>query len=87
MMFNTNRTNHCVTRKAQEDMATVTDRGTSQTRTTINCRKMNTKCNFTHVNNITMTMIEFIYFFIYLFIFFFVRLSDNKHRFLRLCVK
>ena len=33
MMFNTNRTNHCVTRKAQEDITIVTNRGTSQTQT------------------------------------------------------
>jgi len=51
-------------------MAIVTNRGTSQIWTTNNCRKINTKCNYTHVNNINMTMIEF----------FFVRLSDSKCR-------
>jgi len=39
-------------------MTIVTNRGTSQIRTTINNRKMNTKCNYTHVNSINMTMIE-----------------------------
>jgi hypothetical protein len=34
MMFNTNRTNCCVRRKEYEDMAIVTNRGTSQTQTT-----------------------------------------------------
>jgi len=29
-MFNTNRTKHCVMRKAKEDMAIVTNRGTNQ---------------------------------------------------------
>jgi len=38
---------------------------------------MNTKCNYTHVNNVNMTMIEF----------FFLRLSDSKHRILRLYIK
>jgi len=39
-------------------MATVTNRGTSQIRTTSSYRKMNTKCNYMRVNNINMTMIE-----------------------------
>jgi len=39
-------------------MAIVTNRGTSEIRTTSNYRKMNTKCNYTHVNIINMTMIE-----------------------------
>jgi hypothetical protein len=30
MILNTNTTNHCITIKAQEDMAIVTNRGTSQ---------------------------------------------------------
>jgi hypothetical protein len=51
-------TNHCVMRNAQEDMAVVTNRGTSQIWTTSNCRKINTICNYVHVNNINMTMIE-----------------------------
>jgi len=38
---------------------------------------MNTKCNYMHVDNINMTMIE---------IPFFVKLSDSKHRLLRLCI-
>jgi len=58
-------------------MVIVTNRGTSQIQTTSNCRKMNTKCNYTHVNNVNMTMIEI----------FFVRLSDSKHRLLRLYIK
>jgi hypothetical protein len=36
-------------------MAIVTNRGKSQIRTTSNCIKMNTKCNYMHVNNINMT--------------------------------
>ena len=36
-------------------MAIVTNRGTSQMWTTSNYGKMNTKCNYTHVNNINMT--------------------------------
>jgi len=40
-------------------MVIVTNRGTSQIRTTSNYRKMNTKCIYTHVNNINVTMIEF----------------------------
>jgi len=36
-------------------MAIVTNRGTSQIRTTSNYGKMNTKCNYMHVNNINMT--------------------------------
>jgi len=42
-------------------MAIVTNRGTSQIRTTSNYRKMNTKCNYMHVDNINMTMIEFFF--------------------------
>jgi len=61
-------------------MAIVTNRGTSQIETTSNCRKLNTKCNYTHVNNINNTMTDF-------FFFFFVRLSDSKHRLLRLYIK
>jgi len=38
---------------------------------------MNTKCNYTHVNNINMTMTEI----------FFIRLSDSKHRLLRQCIQ
>jgi len=57
-------------------MATVTNRGTSQIRTTSSYIKINTKCNYTHVSNINMTMTDF-----------FVRLSDSKHRFLRLYIK
>jgi hypothetical protein len=40
-------------------MAIVTNRGTSQIQTTSNCRKLNTKCNYTHVNNINNTITEF----------------------------
>jgi len=40
-------------------MAIVTNRGTSQIRTTSNCRKMNIKGNYMHVNNTNMTMIGF----------------------------
>jgi len=40
-------------------MAIVTNTGTSQTQTTSNYRKMITKCNYTHVNNTNMTIIEF----------------------------
>jgi len=40
-------------------MAIVTNRGTSQIRKTSNYVKMNTKCNYTHVNNINMPMTEF----------------------------
>jgi len=40
-------------------MAIVTNRGTSQIRTTSNYRKINTKCNYMHVNNINMKMVEF----------------------------
>jgi len=39
-------------------MAIVTNRGTSQIRTSSNYRKMNTKCNYMYVNNINMTMTE-----------------------------
>jgi len=64
-------------------MAMVTDSGTSQTRTASSCSKMNTKCNFTHVNNINMTMID-IFGFLCVCVCVCVRLSDNKHRLLRL---
>jgi hypothetical protein len=33
MTLNTNRTNHYITKKAEEDMAIVTNRGTSQIQT------------------------------------------------------
>jgi len=43
-------------------MAIVTNRGTSQIWTTSSYGKMSTKCIFTHVNNINMTVIEiFVY--------------------------
>jgi len=42
-------------------MAVVTNRGKSQIRTTSNYGKMNTKCNYMHVNNVNMTMTEFFY--------------------------
>jgi len=58
-------------------MAVVTNRGTSQIQTTSNYGKINTKCNYSHVNNINMTMTEI----------FFIRLSDSKHRLLRLYIK
>jgi len=58
-------------------MATVTNRGTSQIRTTSNYGKMNTKCNYMLVNNINMTMNGI----------FFIRLSDSKHGLLRPYVK
>jgi len=58
-------------------MAIVTNRGTSQIRTTSNYGKINTKRNYKHVNNINMTMIEI----------FFIRLSESKHRLLRLYIK
>jgi len=54
-------TMHCVTRKALEDMAIVTNRGTSPVSTTNSCRRMSTKCNYTDVNNIKMTVIEFFF--------------------------
>jgi len=59
-------------------MAIVTNRGKSQIWTTNNYGKMNTKCNYMHVNNINMTMTDF---------FFVIRLSDSKHRLLRLYSK
>jgi hypothetical protein len=40
-------------------MAIVTNRVTSQLRTTRNYGKMNTKCNYTHVNNINLLAPEF----------------------------
>jgi len=42
-------------------MVIVTNRGTSYVRTTSDYGKMNTKCNYMHVNNINMTMIEFFF--------------------------
>jgi len=45
-------------------MAIVTNRGTSQIRTTSNYRRMNTKCNYTHVNNIKMTVTEFLFLYV-----------------------
>jgi hypothetical protein len=71
-------TKHCVIRKALGDMAIVTNRGTVWVCTTKNCRRMSTKCSYTHVNNINITIMEF---------FVLVRLSDIKHRLLRLCFK
>jgi hypothetical protein len=41
-------------------MAIVTNRGTSQIRTTSNYGKMNTKCSYTYVNNINLTMTDFL---------------------------
>jgi len=58
-------------------MAVVTNRGTSQIWTTSNYGKMNTKCKYTYVNNINMTMTEI----------FFIKLNDSKHRLLRLYIK
>jgi hypothetical protein len=58
-------------------MAVVANRGTSQIQTTSNYGKSNTKCNNSNVNNINMTMTEIV----------FIRLSDSKHRLLRLCIK
>jgi hypothetical protein len=58
-------------------MAIVTNRGTSRIRTRSSYRKMITKCNYAHVNNINMTVIEN----------FFVRLNDGKHRLLMLYIK
>jgi len=76
MMFNTDG-NKTLCNKNAWDMAIVTNRGTSQIRTTSNYGKMNTKCNYMQVNNINMTMIEN----------FFIRLSDSKHGLLRLYIK
>jgi len=42
-------------------MARVTNRGTSQIQTASSYRKINTKYNFVHVNNINMTMTEIFY--------------------------
>jgi len=39
-------------------MSIVTNRGTSEIWTPSNCRKNEYKLNYTHVNNINMTMIE-----------------------------
>jgi hypothetical protein len=58
MMFNTDKNKPLCNEKSIGNMAIVTNRGTSQIRTTSNCRKINTKCNYTHMNNINMTMIE-----------------------------
>jgi hypothetical protein len=58
MMFNTNRNKPLCNKKAY-DMSIVTNRETSQIRTTSSYRKMNTKCNYMHVKNINMTMIDF----------------------------
>ena len=63
-------------RKAKEDMTIVTNRGTSQKQTT-NKLQQNKDSNYMHVNNINMTNVKI----------FFVRLSDNKHRLLRLYIK
>jgi hypothetical protein len=38
--------------KKAQGMAIAINRGTSQIWTTSNCRKMNTKCSYMHVNNI-----------------------------------
>jgi hypothetical protein len=58
-------------------MAVVTNRGTSKIWTTSSYGKMNTKCNYTHVDNINMTMIEIL----------FVKRRDSKHRLLTLFIK
>jgi len=76
MVFHTNRNKTLCNKKAY-DIATVTNRGTSQILTTKNYIKMNTQCNYTHVNNINMTMTENIL----------IILSDSKHRLLRLHIK
>ena len=57
MMFNTDG-NETLCNKNAQDMAVVTNRGTSQIQTTSNYGKMNTKCNYMHVNNINMTKID-----------------------------
>jgi hypothetical protein len=51
-------TKHCVTRKALEDMAIVTNRGRIHVCTTNNCRRI-IKCNYRHVNNINITITDF----------------------------
>jgi len=56
-MFNTDG-NKTLCNKKHRIMAIVTNRGTSQIQTTSNYGKMNTKCNYTNVNNIYMTMTE-----------------------------
>ena len=61
MMFNTDRNKPLCNKKAL-DMAIVTNRGTSQIWTISNYRKMNTKCNYTHVNNINMAMTEIFFY-------------------------
>jgi hypothetical protein len=58
MVFNTYGYKTLCNKNAQ-DMAIVTNRGTSQIQTTSNYGKINTKCNYMHVNSINMTMIEF----------------------------
>ena len=75
MMFNTDG-NKTLCKKISQDMAIVTNRGTSPVSTTNSYRRMSTKCSYTHVNNINMTMTDF-----------FIRLGDNKHRLLRLYIE
>ena len=60
MMFNTDR-NKPLCNEKRIGRYGYSYRGTSGIRTTSNCRKMNTKCNYTHVNNINMTMTEFFF--------------------------
>ena len=62
MMFNTNRTNHCVMRKALEDMAIVAEKKVRHRQQT-NCSKINTDSNYTHVNNIKVTNVNIFFFF------------------------
>ena len=76
MMFNLDW-NKTFCNKNTQDMAVVTNRGASQIQTTNNYGKINTKCNYSHVSNINMTMTEI----------FFIRLGDSKHRLLRLYIK
>jgi hypothetical protein len=77
IMFNTHRNKPLCNEKHIEDMAILTNRGTSQIRTTSNCRKMNTKCNYTKWITLTWQWLNI----------FFVRLSDSKHTLLRLYIK
>jgi hypothetical protein len=58
MMFKTDANKPLCNEKAWEDMAIITNKGTSQIWTTNNYRKLNTKCNYMYVSNINMTMIE-----------------------------
>jgi len=58
-------------------MAIVTKEERVRYRQQADCSKINTDSNYMHVNNIKMTNVNF----------FFVRLSDNKHRLLRLYIK